>query len=416
MRRTILQLTTPMFCLIAVVLGSGLLTTLVPIRLEMEGYSEIIIGIVSSAFYAGLIFGSFKVEPIVSRIGHIRAYSFFAALLAIVTLLQGMFGNIEAWLVLRLVTGFCMSGLFVIIESWFLVSGPFKYRGRLLALYMTSLYAAQSGGQVLLYYGDVKSLELFCVVTILTCLSIIPLTLTRLQSPEVHEPSALGLKKLFKISPTGICGAICGGMILGCMYGLMPVYVSRVGYSVDDIAIVMGLIILGAMILQYPMGRLSDLFDRRRMMIVLCCTIVIISLLMILFSYMSKTLFFCFSMLYGGLVFVLYPLSISHTCDYVKQEDIIGATQGLLLYYGIGAMIGPIFAAALMQIQPTGLFFFISVLSGVLAYFIYWRGNIKPSLPLEKQHEFAISSSTTPIASTVDSRLDNEEQDSELQQ
>ena len=196
MIRRIFSLMTPIFSFIVVSMGSALLTTLVPLRLEIEGQTEIIIGLISSAFYAGMTLGSFKIEPIVSRIGHIRAYSAFAAILAAVTLLQGMHFYPIFWFFIRLVTGYSMAGIFIIIESWFLASGPTEYRGRLLALYMITMYAAQGGGQFLLYIGDIKSLELFCIIAILFSISIVPLTLTRMKSPHVHEPSALRLKVL----------------------------------------------------------------------------------------------------------------------------------------------------------------------------------------------------------------------------
>lgn len=413
MINSIISLLNPLVSFIAAVVGSGLLTTLTPLRLQMSGQSEILIGLVSSAFYIGMTIGAFKIEPLVSRIGHIRAYSAFAAALAIATLFQGIYFDPIFWFSLRLVSGFCMSGIFIVIESWFLSSGPSHYRGRLLALYMSAMYAAQSGGQFLLYLGDTESLELFCIIGALTCFSIIPITMTRMYSPQIHEPSALKLKVLYRISPTGMIGACSAGIILSSLYSLLPVYVLQVGYEVNAIALAMGLLIFGGMILQYPIGKLSDLFDRRKMLVLVCCSIGVGSLLMIVFSYVMSELFFISCLFFGGIVFMLYPLSISHTCDFVEHKDILAATQGLLLAYGLGAITGPILSSLAMNLNHIGLFVFIGLLSGLVALFIYNRRGPQRDLPLDEQQDFAITSSTTPIASSMDSRVSESEQDVE---
>ncbi|NQY44114.1 MAG: MFS transporter, partial [Legionellales bacterium] len=151
-------------------------------------------------------------------------------------------------------------------------------------------------------------------------------------------------------------------------------------------------------------------FDRRIILITLCISIALSSLLMLVFSYFSTKMFFIFCVIFGGIVFMLYPLSISHTCDYVNHEDIVGATQGLLLSYGLGATIGPIFSALFMHISYIGLFIFISFLSSLLGVFIYKRKNVTTDLPLDEQHSFTISSTTTPVASNMDPRANEIEE------
>jgi MFS family permease len=402
MRQTTIQLSTPTISLIAIMLGNGLLSTLVPLRLQIEGYSEIVIGIIGGSYYAGMMIGAFKIEPVVSRVGHIRAYAVFASLLSVVTLMQGMFLGAISWFLLRLLTGCCMAGIFVVIESWFLAVGDKKSRGRLLALYMAAMYTAQSGGQFLLYLGDIGSLQLFCIINILICLSITPLSMTKIVAPQIDEPSTLSLFKLYKISPSGVLGSFAAGVILSSLYSLFPIYVIKVGYKVDSIALIMGLLILGGMSLQYPMGKISDLFDRRKILVLLCTSISIISILLIIASYITSIIFLILCTAYGGLVFILYPLSINQTCDYVKHQEIVGTTQGLLLSYGIGAVIGPIISALFMQFHHIGLLLFIGVLSISLSWFIHYRGKIHVDLPLEQQQDFIISSNTTPIASNMD--------------
>jgi len=397
------KLFTPMISFIAIVLASSLLTTLLPIRLQSEGVSEFVIGIVSSALYIGITIGAFKIEAIVSRIGHIRAYTAFAGLLTASTLLMGLYYSAIFWFLLRLIVGYCMSGIFIVIESWVLASGPTQKRGKLLSIYMVSMYAAQSGGQFLLGFGNIKSLELFALVAVLMVLSTVPLALTRMNSPIVHEPSALKLSLLYKVSPSGMLGAFVSGIILSCVYSLIPLFISKTTYGVESVPLVMGSIIFGGMVLQYPMGKFSDYFDRRKMILLICLAISGASLALMFTTGVNLNLFILLCIIFGGFTFTLYPLSISHTCDFVSQDDIVAATQGLLLSYGIGAILGPTLASICMSFGTNGLFFFMSLVSLGLAIFIYKR-SILGRNPMNKS-DFVLSSITTPVAGDMNARL-----------
>lgn len=399
MLTTLFKLLTPSFSFIMVCTASALLTTLIPIRLNIAAIPVNQIGIIAAGFYAGMIIGAFKIEKLVSRIGHIRGYAAFAAILTVVTLCQGLYFEVFTLFMLRLFTGFSMAGIFIIIESWFLVSGPKEHKGKLLAIYMTIMYAAQSGGQFILLVGDIHSLELFCIMAILFSISIIPLTLTKMQSPMLHEPSAVSLRKIYKVSPTGVMSAFSAGIILSSLYSFLPIYA-----SIDNVPIVVGFLILGGMLLQYPMGKISDLFDRRKILIILTASIAVFSVLMILFSLTTYlNLFIIGCAIFGGIVHILYPLSISHVCDYVEQEDIVATTQSLLLSYGIGATLGPVLSSWFM-LHRFGLFIFISIVSSILGFFIYKRGFVRRDLPLEQQQSFSLSSNTTPVATNMEIR------------
>lgn len=400
----------PLLSLFILILGNGMFNTLVSVRLDLDGASSWIIGTVSAAYYAGLVVGSFKIEPFISRVGHIRAFAAFAAMTAVICLLPGLWVNNLVWILLRFIGGYCIAGLFIVIESWLLASSPAEVRGKVLSFYMITLYAAQGSGQFLLNLSNPQTLIPFCIATILVSLAIIPVSMTYQQSPSLPETSTLKFKKLYKASPTGVLGCFASGLILGAIYGLIPMYVSSAGFSVKDISLTMGMIIFGGMLLQYPVGHLSDIFDRRLIIAIISGATAILSLLIIPALGFSKSLFMILAFIFGGCTFTLYPICISHSCDYLESEDIVAATGGLLLSYGIGATLGPLIAPSLISmLGDNGLFLYFAIVSGTFLTFIIWRSTRRSSLPADEQQDFIAVPHTTPITAEMDPRSDDEE-------
>jgi len=396
---------TPLVSLIIIILGSSLMTTLLAVKLAHMGTSSMMIGGMSAAFYGGLVLGSFKIEPFIARVGHIRAYAAFASTLAVVSILHGLWIEPWAWLVLRLLAGYSIAGLFVVIESWLLACSTIQTRGQVLAIYMTALYAGQAAGQLLLNISDVNSLVPFCLISLLCSLSVIPLSMTYVKSPPLSEPSVLDFFKLYSISPTGVISSLTSGLILGAIYGLLPLAISQFGHSDRDIGWLMGLTIFGGTLLQYPIGHLSDRFDRRKVLMVVYGLTLLTCLGLLLLGGNLTVLFAILTFGLGGFAFVLYPLAISHACDYLTAKDIVAATGGLLLAYGIGATLGPILASAFMHLLGAqGLFVYFILIAGAMSGFIYWRSKTKPSLPLAEQQEFVIAARTTPVLNELDPR------------
>jgi MFS family permease len=403
------QTKTALLSLFILILGNGLLTTLLPLRLHWENVSTLIIGGLTTAYYAGLVVGSFKIEPFIIRVGHIRAFATFASLLAVLSMLHGFWDNAWFWIVLRFLEGICTAALYVVIESWLLAKGTLKTRGQILSFYMVALYGAQAASQFLLNIGDKASIIPFCIVCMLATLSVVPLAMTKAVTPEISKPSTLSLKNLYQISPTGVMGSFVSGLILSAIYGLMPLYLGRSNIAVTQIAVMMAVVILGGMLLQYPIGRFSDKFDRRIVLIFVCALATASSVLLILsVTIDSYVLQLVSLLLLGGATFTLYPLSISHACDHLKPEDIVGGTQGLLLIYSAGATIGPIFAAFFMRpwLGANGLIVYLIVLSILLGWFLLWRRTTSPQKFDEPQQEYITIPQTTPIVAELDPRSD----------
>lgn len=396
---------TPLISLIILILGSSLMTTLLTVKLDRMGVASWLIGTASAAFYGGLVLGSFRIERFIARVGHIRAYAAFASTLAVVSILHGLWVNPWGWLVLRFIGGYSTAGLFVVIESWLLGKSTVETRGQVLALYMTALYAAQASGQLLLNTSDINTLVPFCLIALLCALSVIPLSITYTDSPTLEEPSVLSFIKLYQISPSGVIASFASGLVLGAIYGLLPLTIGELTHSVSEIAWLMGLTIFGGMLLQYPIGHISDRFDRRQVLMITCWLTLATSLGLLILGGEHKLLFATLVFILGGFAFVLYPLAISHACDYLAAKDIVAATGGLLLAYGIGATAGPMIAPGFLHIfGARGLFIYLIVITGMLGSFIFWRSRVRPAPRLEDQQEFIIATSTTPVLNELDPR------------
>lgn len=362
------------------------------------------IGLMTSMYYFGLLVASFKSEGYIIRVGHIRAFSAFASTLAVVSLLHGLYIETTAWLSLRFIGGFATAGLFIVIESWLLVQGTINTRGQVLAVYMLTLYAAQALGQFLINLAPPETLTLFCVTAILCSLSVIPLANTRVGGPQIGEPASLSLKTLYQKTKSGLIGCFCAGLILASIYGLLPLFISKQTQDISDVALYMALTILGGMALQFPVGRLSDYIDRRIVLIIITGLMVLVSLFMTTaFHWYSMSLLMIF--IFGGFAFTIYPVSISIACDVLEFEEIIAGTQGLLLAYSAGAMIGPFLSSIAMRyFGSTGLFLYFAIIGTFLTLFFTLRCFVHTNPASTEQ--FVPMPQTTPVTAVLDPRSD----------
>ncbi len=408
MLAVLLETFVPLLSLFIFVLGTGFFSTLLALKMTLNHASPLIIGAMTGVYYAGLVLGSFRVERFITRVGHIRAYSAFSSMLAVICLLHGIFYNDWFWLSLRFIAGFASAGLFVVIESWLLCKSSQINRGQILSLYMITFYAAQSLGQFFLNLGDPQTMLLFAVTSMMCSLSIIPLSMSYVSSPQFDEPSTLSLRKLLDKSASGLLGCLSAGLIMGGIYGLMPTYLTDLFHDKAEVAKYMFAVIFGGMLLQYPVGKLSDLFERRLVLIVISIVTIVVAVYLMI-DQSNPWLFFALMMLFGGLTFTMYPISISHACDALDSRDIIAGTQSLLLAYSIGAMLGPFIASFYMhQLGTSGLFIYFSSVCGFIIPLFILRKAQKDSPPREEP--FLSMPQTTPIISEIDPRSENQSQ------
>lgn len=370
----------PLLGLFLVSLGNGFISSLTSLRLDDAGVSDIVIGFVAASYFAGLALGAMFSDRLIARIGHIRAYSSFASLTAATFLLQGMFFDPWAWLVLRLVNGWAIVGIYLIVESWLLLAGDAKMRGRLLAIYMIALYGSGMAGQMSLGALDAWSPTApFMMAGMLASLSVLPMVILPRVDPQMGRIEPLMPQHLLRTTPTGFIGSFGSGIAIAAIYALLPIYLQRVGMNVAEVGHLMACVILGAMLLQYPVGRWSDRQDRQSVLIVLSAACAALSLLILVLPD-SRILLALLLFLLGGSVFALYPVAVSHSTDHAPAGELVRLIQGLLLVNSAGSAASPLLISQVMDAAGArGFFLSFLALSVALTGFFLWRRRVHPA-------------------------------------
>lgn len=388
-------------------LGSGLLGLVLPIRLSAEAVPTSITGLVMSGYYAGLMLGALYGKRFIARVGHIRAFAAFAAIASSGALTHALWFDPWAWMALRILTGFCMAALFAAIESWLNEKSGNESRGQVLSLYMITSYLAMGSGQLLVNLWEVDGFEPFFLIAILISLSLVPVTLARVAGPEIATAKPLSFAALYRISPVGVLGAFSSGLIQGGFYGMAAVFARAIGMSVFEVSLFVGSAVLGGLLLQWPVGRLSDRFDRRTVLFWVLAAATLIAVGEIALTQMGGQLLqlLLLTGLYGGAATAVYPISVSHAYDYVERDRLLSASSGLLLSYAVGATAGPLVASALMQaVAPGALFAFIAAVTAAFSMFVLYRQRRRAALPSEEQATFVPLPTTTPVVGELDPR------------
>lgn len=413
MNTTYKQALAPLFSLALIMLAQGYFNTFVSVYLAISGYSTFLNGLVNACYFAGMMVGGIYIEKLIHRIGHIRSFAIFAAINTAVVALQSLTLTLVTWIFLRFLYGICAAGLFISIESWLLLLSTHKSRGRLLSFYMVSLYAAQGLGQFIINFTDLSTSIPFLVSIFLSSISVIPVCVMRSGSPTFTEdPSVTNIFHIFKISPFGVLGCITGGLILSAFYSLGPVFGKNSGYSVLQISQIMGFTIFGGLILQWPIGHLSDIFNRLKVLICVASILVLVCFTLYFSTNLNFWVFIGLCILFGGFSFTLYPLSITYTCDHFSSENIISITCSLLIVYGVGSVFGPILASVPMTLlDPSGLFLYASILSCLLICIGIWKITRAVKPKEESQGEYIPLPRTTPLAYYLDPRQKDKDDD-----
>ena len=421
--------------------ANGLLTTLIGLRLANSDISTFATGLVVSGFFVGTVLGCFAGHRIIASVGHIRAFAAFASIFSAASLAHAFLDDILIWWALRVVEGICAAGLFMCAESWLNERATDNTRGTILSLYTMTAGVSTGFGQFLLMAADIDGFALFALSSLLLSLALVPVALTRNPAPAVPSPMRFSILDLWKRSPLGLVACALAGLTLGAFYGMGPVFFRDLGLSSVEVAVFMGAAITGGMVLQWPIGHLSDRFDRRFFLLFIGAGIVIVGAAIAYLSFFllqSRSISaavgsFRFDgsevlaremwvsippmILFGALVFIVYPLAVAHSNDRFEAEEFVALSAGLLMAYSVGAIFGPIFAAIVMErIGAPGLFVFIAAMGLLLTVFVLWRIRTGHKLPLEEQAAYQAVPRTTPVAYELDPRFEDSQLTLDLEQ
>ncbi|MFC4174193.1 MFS transporter [Microvirga sp. GCM10011540] len=337
--------------------------------------------------------------------GHIRAFTAFASALSGISLVYALHLDPLLWSLLRLSEGFCMAGLFICVESWLNDRTTSETRGKILAFYMVCLYAGQAGGQFMLNLQDESGFLLFALVSILISFAVIPVALTRVAPPILPHVEGLSFYRLYEASPLGMVGTVSSGLVLGSFYSLGPSFSSEIGLDLSQTGMFMSAVIFGGVLLQLPVGRLSDVFDRRLVIIGVLTAMVLVSAGTAAAAYPGSPLLYWAALVFGGASFALYPLCVAHMNDHLGAAARVSASGGLILAYSAGATLGPLLSSGVMTLTGApGLFAFTAMVSSFALVFGLWRMRARPSPPAEQQGPYQMLPRTTPVIAPLDPR------------
>lgn len=406
----------PLFALLSgvglLVVGTGLLFSVVGLQAGAAKFTGLVTGLVMSAYFAGFVYGTYACPAIIRTVGHIRAFAAMASIASTLPILHALWINPWFWGVLRFVTGVCLVGLYIVVESWLNVTAKSQYRGKVFAAYMAVNGVAMAVGNWLILVGDRMGFVPFALVSILFSFALVPITLTPVEDPEAVEAPKLGLLSLFATSPIGVIGAVASGLINGAFYSLGHVFGEGVGFSEAGIATFMAVTILSGAAFQWPIGHLSDRHDRRWVLFWICCGCVGLSGLgyYLAREYESSLIFL--GVAYGALAFTVYGLAVAHVNDLIDRARVLEVTGGLLLLYGLGATAGPTLAGGLMDLMdPESLMLYFGAVFLVLAACVWHytrKADAGAAQPVHRD-DYVMMGSGSQAVLQMDPRRDEEQ-------
>ena len=384
--------------LIFLMLGNGLQGTLIGWRATFEGFSAGMTGLIITGYSIGFLAGSVITARLVRGVGHIRVFAALASLASAAILVQVLWINVEVWFLMRVVTGVCFAGAYVIVESWLNARSTDQSRGRVLSIYMIMNAIGMAGGQWLMRVADPADFDLFVVASIMLSLALVPVLISRIRAPEIELHREIGFMALIANSPVGSMTLFVAAMAHTALFGMGAVYAKRAGFSVNDIALFMSGFILLSALLQWPMGWLSDRMDRRIAIAASAAIVVLMSLLLgwVEFSNLAVTGMFA---VLGAFSLALYPLAVALTNDRLEPDQMVGAGATIALISGTGAIFGP--AGMGYMLEWFGLAGFYLHLGAVhlailLVALVFIR--LQPAVPqAEQSHYPAVPARATPV-------------------
>lgn len=407
-------------------IGNGIQSTLLGVRGGIEGFSTLAMSFVMAGYFVGFLGGSRLAPQMIRRVGHVRVFAALASLISAVMILYPFpaFTNPLSWAIGRAIVGFCFSGVYVTAESWLNNAATNETRGQALSLYMIVQMLGIITAQGLLLAGDPAGYEVFVIAAVLVSISFAPILLSVTPTPAFDTTKPMTLRKLFAVSPLACVGMFLLGGVYSAQFGMSAVYGAERGLSLVQISTFVATIYLGAMVLQYPLGWLSDRMDRRLLTVIVAAVGAVAAALGMLsdgaYGMLLAAAFFL-----GGMTNPLYSLLLAHANDYLDHADMPAASGGLIFINGLGAIAGPLITGWLMgpaMFGPGGFFLFIAALLVALAGYGAFRSTRRAGTPVEDTGAYAaVSPTLTPVGmevaqevaieAEIEAELDNQEPD-----
>ena len=389
-----------------IMMAYGFQGSLLGVRAVQEEFSLTSTGFMMSGYFVGYFIGAATIPNIISRVGHIRVFAAFASLASLVILIHSIIIHPFVWFLLRVLTGISMVCIYTVAESWLNDRSSNKNRGSVLSVYMVILYGSLGFGMFLLNFSSPKNFQPFILVSVITSLALIPILLTKKKPPTFKKIKVMTLKDLYEASPFGMVSSFFYGTIQSALFTLLAVYATSMNFTILEISIVTFLLAVSGAIAQFPVGKISDIYDRRKVIIFSTFGAALFSIITILVTrqmYLpeglatSKTWFYIFFIMFSFCSLPMFSLILAHTNDYISKEKFVAAGAGLQFVFGFGAISGPFLCSIVMDIfGSNGFFLFLFFFHSLIGVYGIYRMKIRPTVDNPDSQFVAMPQTITP--------------------
>ena len=391
----------------AIMLAYGYQNALLGVRAVIEDFSLASTGFMMSGYFVGYFIGARTIPSVISGVGHIRVFAAFASVASLAILVHSIFINPLTWFVLRVITGYSMVSIYTIAESWLNDRSSNKNRGKVLSIYMIILYGSMGLGMFMLNFSSPEKFQPFILISVLMSAALLPILLTKRKPPQFKKIQSMSLKDLYNSSPLGMVSAVLYGVVQSALFTLLAVYAAAMNFSIFDISLVTFLLAISGAVSQYPVGYISDKFDRRKVIIYSTFGAAIFAFLAI-FSvgtmYLpeglgsSKLWFYIFLVLFSVCSLPMFSLILAHTNDFITRDKFVAAGAGLQFAFGLGAISGPFLCSLLMGlVGNNGFFVFLIFFHCVIGFYGIHRMKVRPSEDNPDSQFVAVPTTITPV-------------------
>jgi MFS family permease len=385
----------------------GFQGSLLGVRAVAEEFSLMATGFMMSGYFVGYFIGAKIIPNIVASVGHIRVFAAFASIASLIVLMHSIFVNPYIWFILRVLTGISMVSIYTVTESWLNDRATNKNRGSILSIYMVILYGAMGIGMFLLNFSDPIKFEPFILISVLTSAALVPILLTKKKPPTFKKVKGMSLKDVYAASPFGMVSSFFYGTIQSALFTLLAVYAASMNFTIFQISVVTFLLAISGAVSQWPIGKISDMFDRRKVIIYSTFGAAFFALCAILASrqmYLpgelatNKTWFYLSLILFSFCSLPMFSLILAHTNDFIPKEQFVAAGASLQFTFGMGAMSGPFLCSIFMNIVGlNGFFVFIIFFHILIGLFGLYRNTIRKVIENPDSQFVAMPSTITPV-------------------
>ena len=391
----------------AIMLAYGYQNALLGVRAVIEEFSLASTGFMMSGYFVGYFIGARTVPSVISGVGHIRVFAAFASVASLAILVHSVFVNPLTWFLLRVITGYSMVSIYTIAESWLNDRSSNKNRGKVLSIYMIILYGSMGSGMFLLNFSSPENFQPFILISVLMSLALLPILLTKRKPPTFKKIKSMSLKELYSSSPLGMVSSVLYGTIQSALFTLLAVYAAAMNFSIFDISLVTFMLAISGAISQYPVGYISDKFDRRKVIIYSTFGAALFAFFAI-FSvgtmYLpdglgsTKIWFYIFLIAFSVCSLPMFSLILAHTNDFITRDKFVAAGAGLQFAFGLGAISGPFLCSLLMDlVGNNGFFVFLIIFHSLIGVFAVYRMKIRPSEENPDSQFVAVPTTITPV-------------------